>query len=97
MLNLDHPTRMGVPYAPMTETTFKTLSQPLQLHNQRRLALPFFDAHLPYSIALYPKQFCEKLFLHLISPPVRLFRLKRQEINLPNALLSQNSVKSQKK
>lgn len=85
MLNLDHPTGMGLFYAPMAFPTFEVMASSLQLQYYRFPAFSFFNAHPSNPIPLYPKQLCETIRTHLVESPFCLFTGKRWENILPDA------------
>jgi hypothetical protein len=85
MLNLDHPTGMGLFDAPMAFPTFEVMASSLQLQYYRFPAFSFFNAHPSNPIPLYPKQLCETIRTHLVESPFCLFTGKRWENILPDA------------
>src|SRR3972149_2243410 len=92
MLNLDHPTRMGLFDAAMALLTFKAATHPFEIQDHCFSTLSEFHAYTKNPKPLYPQQFCETIRSHLVGSPFRLFRVKRRENILPDAFISTTNL-----
>jgi hypothetical protein len=87
MLNLDHPTGVGLLDASMAFPTFEVMASSLQFQDYRFSAFSLFNVHSSNAISLYSQQLCETIKTHLVDSPFCLFTGKHWEYILPDAFI----------